>query len=110
MYLFVRFRQCRRQPSSLLPSHPHHQPSKHVVVKGKVEGMESTVFGLTRFESDAVDRSLAKFGGRIGQDGQMYKHPPLHIICELENLFGYRILTSSMGTHQSAIWTLHRPI
>lgn len=81
----------------------------HVVVKGKVEGAESTVFGLSRAEADSVCQRLVPYGGRVGQDGQGYKHPPLCVISALEHMFGYRILTSTMGTQQSAIWTLHRP-
>ncbi|KAG8280654.1 hypothetical protein J6590_075952 [Homalodisca vitripennis] len=81
----------------------------HVVVKGKVEGMESTVFGLSRAESESVAHCLVTYGGRVGQDGQGYKHSPLCVIAALENMFGYRLLTSTMGTQQTAVWTLHRP-
>lgn len=82
----------------------------HVVVRGKVEGAESTVFGLSRTEFDAASGhgGLVAWGGRVGPDGQGFKHPPLFVITTLENLFGYRVLSSTMSTQESAIWTLHR--
>lgn len=80
----------------------------HIVVKGKVDGTESVVFGLNQSQINRVKYNLIEWGGRVGQDGQSYNHSPLVVITRLEDLFGYRIVTSTMGTQKDAIWTLHR--
>lgn len=80
----------------------------HVVVKGKVEGHETTIFGLSQADANSLRNKLTPWGGRVGQDGQSYRHPPLFVISTLEEYCGFRLITSTMGTQQTAVWTLHR--
>jgi hypothetical protein len=82
----------------------------HVVVKGNVDATETKVFGLSQKEFQEVQRKLQTYGGRVGQDGHTFTHPPLQVLDVLQMCFGYTMITScGHGDQNCPIWTLHRP-
>ncbi|KAJ8891548.1 hypothetical protein PR048_004076 [Dryococelus australis] len=71
--------------------------------------METKVFGLTLKEFEEIQRCLQTFGGRVGQDGHTFTHPPIQLLDVLQVCFGYGIVSScSQGPQNCPIWTLHR--
>lgn len=82
----------------------------HVLVKGNADHQETRIFGLPQKEMDNIVTKLTPFGGRIGQDGQMFMNSPLHCLEILQGCFGYRIVASTAhGDQRITLWTLHRP-
>lgn len=82
----------------------------HVVVKANVDATETKVFGLSMKDFNKIQSFLCVYGGKVGQDGHTFTHPPLQVLNALETKLGYMIVSScGQGSHTNPIWTLHRP-
>lgn len=80
-------------------------------VTGQANGPESKIYGLPLKESKIVLNHLRPFGGRVGQDGQMFQNHVKHVVDVLQFTLNYQIVSCTLfGEHRALLWTLHRPL